>query len=206
MRNINLRKPLSMAVSLAVVMGLLCSITAYAAGTGFTDVDENAYYAGPVEWAVENNIPAGTGDNTFSPDAVCTRAQAVTFLWRAAGCPEVEVGETFDDVVKGSYYEKAVAWAVAEGITKGTGETTFSPDAACTRGQIVTFLYRANKADTLNIRDNPFTDAADGAYYYDAVLWAVERGITNGTSATTFSPDATCTRAQIVTFLYRYMA
>lgn len=169
----------------------------------FVDVTAEDYYYDAVLWATENGITGGVDAIHFNPNGICTRAQAVTFLWRAAGCPEVAVGETFSDVVKGSYYEKAVAWAIAEGITKGTTPTTFSPNATCTRGQIMTFLYRANKMDTLNIKNNSFTDVMDGAYYCDAVLWAVERGITNGTTATTFSPNDGCTRAQIVTFLYR---
>ena len=171
----------------------------------FVDVPADAYYYDAVLWAVKEGITSGVDAVHFDPNGTCTRAQAVTFLWRAAGCPEVEVGDTFTDVVKGSYYEKAVSWALANGITSGTSATTFSPDADCTRAQIVTFLHRANKVDTLNIKNNPFNDVKDGAYYYNAVLWAAENDITSGTSATTFSPDANCTRAQIVTFLYRYM-
>lgn len=203
MRNINLRKPLSMAVSLAVVMGLLCSITAYAAGTGFTDVDENAYYAGPVEWAVENNITAGTGDNTFSPDAVCTRAQAVTFLWRLYGSPDVYAATAFTDVNKTDYYYNAVLWAVVNGITKGTSDTTFSPNDTVNRGQIVTFLYRASVDGYESSQANTFKDVAKGDYFYYPVLWANEVGITTGTDVNTFSPNQGCTRGQMVTFLCR---
>lgn len=179
----------------------------------FVDVPADTYYYDAVLWAVENGITLGTDDIHFSPALTCTRAQVVTFLWRAAGCPEVEIGDTFTDVVKGSYYEKAVVWAVAEGITKGTSETEFSPDATCNRGQIGTFLWRvAGSPAMLNmtaadpaVSNNPFWDVSSMDYFYQAVLWAVDNGITNGTTATTFSPNAECTRAQIVTFLYRNM-
>ena len=171
----------------------------------FVDVKPDAYYYNAVLWAVENGITKGTTTTTFSPDKNCTRGQAVTFLWRAFGCPEVESSATFSDVVKGSYYEKAVAWAVSEGITKGTSKTTFSPDATCTRSQIVTFLFRAEDA-IAGSAVNPFKDVAESTYYYNAVLWAVENGITTGTTTTTFSPDNNCTRGQIVTFLFRDMA
>ena len=172
----------------------------------FTDVPEGSYYEEAVNWAVKNRITSGTTDTTFSPDATCTRAQAVTFLWRAAGCPIPESSEMpFQDVVEGSYYETAVLWAVENGITIGTSDTTFSPDAYCTRAQIVTFLWRAQKSPAAGTL-NPFTDVAADAYYADAVLWAVENGITIGTSATTFSPDADCIRAQIVTFIWRTLA
>ncbi|MBE6992799.1 MAG: S-layer homology domain-containing protein [Ruminococcaceae bacterium] len=169
----------------------------------FVDVPTDAYYYDAVLWAVENEITKGTDAVHFSPDMTCTRAQAVTFLWRAAGSPEPETDVMpFVDVAAGSYYYDAVLWAVENGITKGTSDTTFSPDADCTRAQIVTFLWRAQKSPEV-IGANPFTDVAADAYYVDAVLWAVEEKVTNGTSATTFSPDADCTRAQIVTFLYR---
>ena len=169
----------------------------------FDDVAEDTYYFDAVEWAVENGITTGTSDTTFSPDLTCTRAQAVTFLWRAAGSPEPKSNVMpFEDVAAEAYYYKAVLWAVENGITKGTSATTFSPDADCTRAQIVTFLWRAQKSPAA-VGVNPFTDVAADAYYVDAVLWAVEEKVTNGTSATTFSPDADCTRAQIVTFLYR---
>lgn len=172
----------------------------------FVDVTEGDFFYNAVKWAVENGITSGTDATHFSPNMGTTRAQVVTFLWRAAGSPAVAANGSFSDVVSGSYYEQAVAWAVANGITKGTGETTFSPDAVCTRAQIVTFLYRYNKADTLNIKHNPFTDVTEEDYFYNAVLWAVEREITQGTSATTFSPNEDCTRAQIVTFLYRFIS
>lgn len=168
----------------------------------FTDVADDAYYADAVIWAVGKGITSGTTATTFSPNAACTRAQAVTFLWRAAGSPEPESMSSFADVSADSYYAKAVAWAVEKGITNGTSDTTFSPNATCTRAQIVTFLWRSQKspaADTVN----PFTDVAADAYYANAVLWAAENGITGGTTATTFSPANDCTRAQIVTFLFR---
>ena len=172
----------------------------------FVDVPTDAYYYDAVLWAVENEITKGTDAVHFSPDMTCTRAQAVTFLWRAAGSPEPETDVMpFVDVAAGSYYYDAVLWAVENGITKGTSDTTFSPDADCTRAQIVTFLWRAQKSPAAD-SVNPFTDVAADAYYVDAVLWAVEEKVTKGTSETTFSPDADCTRAQIVNFLYRALA
>lgn len=176
-----------------------------AANTGrFVDVPSDAYYSDAVDWAVEKGISNGTDDTHFSPNAPCTRAQMVTFLWRAAGSPVPGgTASQFTDVVKGSYYEKAVAWAVENGVTKGTSETTFSPDDTVTRGQCVTFLFRA--LDGKAQGDNPFTDVTEGAYYYDAILWAVANGITNGKTPTAFGPGDDCTRAQIVTFLYRAM-
>ncbi|MGM9668559.1 MAG: S-layer homology domain-containing protein, partial [Faecousia sp.] len=175
-------------------------------GISFADVTANDYYYDAVQWAVNNGITNGTSETTFSPDAPCTRAHAVTFLWRAAGSPAPKSSEMpFADVVKGSYYEQAVLWAVENGITNGTSAATFSPDAICTRAQAVTFLWRAQGMPAAGMT-NPFTDVASGEYYYNAVLWAVENGITNGTSATTFSPDADCTRAQNVTFLYRCLS
>ena len=171
----------------------------------FVDVSTSAYYYDAVAWAVENGVTSGTSATTFSPDAACTRAQAVTFLWRAAGSPAPKSSvNPFADVSASAYYYDAVLWAVEQGITAGTSATTFSPDATCTRGQIVTFLYRADGTATTS--NNPFTDVADNAYYAGAVKWAVAEGVTAGTSATTFSPDASCTRAQIVTFLYRAYA
>ena len=150
-------------------------------------------------------MTTGTTASTFSPNATCTRAQAVTFLWRAAGSPAPASGVMpFTDVAEGSYYHDAVLWAVESGITKGTSDTAFSPNATCTRGQIVTFLWRSQKSPASD-SVNPFTDVAADAYYTNAVLWAVEHGITAGTTATTFSPNNDCTRAQIVTFLYRCM-
>ena len=176
----------------------------------FTDVAKGAYYYDAVLWAVGHDpqITNGTSANTFSPDATCTRGQVVTFLWRAAGCPEpTGKSNPFNDVTADAYYYKAVLWAVEKGITKGASATNFSPDDGCTRGQVVTFLHRYENTPATDNTANPFTDVASSAYYYDAVLWAVNHDpqITNGTSAATFSPDATCTRGQIVTFLYRDM-
>ena len=173
----------------------------------FVDVKDSAYYAKAVQWAVENGITSGTSATTFSPDQVCTRAQIVTFLWRAAGSPAPVSGQTpFEDVHADAYYYKAVQWAVENGITSGTSATTFAPDQVCTRAQIATFLWRAQNASKAENEEMVFTDVSVSAYYYNAVLWAVENGITNGTSATTFSPDQACTRAQCVTFLWKAMA
>ena len=174
-------------------------------GTSFTDVPAGAYYEEAVGWAVEKGITKGTSDSTFTPDGVCTRAQAVTFLWRAAGSPAAKAGSLpFADVKAGSYYDDAVRWAVENGVTVGTSATTFSPNATCSRAQIVTFLWRAQKSPAAGSA-NPFDDVAGSAYYADAVQWAVQKNITKGTGATAFSPDANCIRAQIVTFLYRSM-
>ena len=169
----------------------------------FVDVATGSYYEDAVDWAVENGITKGTDDTHFSPDGICTRAQAVTFLWRTAGSPASKTSAMpFTDVPVGSYYYDAVLWAVENGITKGTSETRFSPDDTCTRAQIVAFLWRSEKSPAAGSR-NPFADVKSTAYYADAVLWAVKADITKGTTSTTFSPDADCTRAQIVTFLWR---
>ena len=169
----------------------------------FADVSTDAYYYEAVKWAAKKGITGGTGDGTFNPNGSCTRAHIVTFLWRAAGSPAPKSTVSFADVPAGSYYAKAVAWAVENGITLGTGDGTFSPNATCTRAQSVTFLYRA--LGTAPTTVNGFTDVTADAFYADAVAWAVESGVTNGTSASTFSPNNGCTRAQIVTFLYRTM-
>ena len=169
----------------------------------FVDVATGSYYEDAVDWAVENGITKGTDDTHFSPDGICTRAQAVTFLWRAAGSPKPETrAMPFTDVPVGSYYYDAVLWAVENGITKGTSDTTFSPNMTCSRAQIVAFLWRSEKSPAAGTA-NPFADVKSDAYYADAVLWAVKENITKGTTSTTFSPNAGCTRAQIVTFLYR---
>ena len=168
----------------------------------FTDVPTSAYYYDAVLWAVENGVTEGTSATTFSPDMSCTRAQMVTFLWRAAGSPEpVTTTNPFTDVNSGVYYYDAVLWAVEQGITSGTSATTFAPDATCTRAQTVTFLYRA--AGSPAVSGGSFSDVSADAYYADAVAWAVSESVTVGTSDTTFSPDMNCTRAQIVTFMYR---
>ena len=169
----------------------------------FVDVATGSYYEDAVDWAVENGITKGTDDTHFSPDGICTRAQAVTFLWRTAGSPKPETrAMPFTDVPVGSYYYDAVLWAVGNGITKGTSDTTFSPNMTCTRAQIVAFLWRSEKSPAAGTA-NPFADVKSTAYYADAVLWAVKENITKGTTSTTFSPNADCTRAQIVTFLWR---
>ena len=169
----------------------------------FVDVATGSYYEDAVDWAVKNGITKGTDDTHFSPDGICTRAQAVTFLWRTAGSPKPETRTMpFTDVPVGSYYYDAVLWAVENGITKGTSDTTFSPNMTCSRAQIVTFLWRSEKSPAAGTA-NPFADVKSTAYYADAVLWAVKENITKGTTSTTFSPNADCTRAQIVTFLWR---
>lgn len=170
----------------------------------FHDVSRLDYFYDAVKWAAENGIASGTGRYTFSPNAVCTRAQTVTFLWRAAGSPLPRYRVCpFTDVQPSDYYYNAVLWAVEQGITTGLNATTFGPDVTVTRGQVATFLYRAASAAKPSTF-NPFTDVKTTAYNYDAILWAYDNRITTGTSDTTFSPDAYCTRAQIVTFLYRY--
>ena len=167
----------------------------------FYDVPNGAYFYEAVKWAVKNGITTGVGNDLFAPEQPCTRAQIVTFLWRAAGSPEPKTVSSFTDVSASAYYAKAVAWAVENGITNGMTETTFAPDATCTRGQSVTFLYRALKGTASGSTN--FTDVASDAFYADAISWAVANNVTNGTSNTTFSPNADCTRAEIVTFLYR---
>ena len=169
----------------------------------FVDVATGSYYENAVDWAVGNGITQGTDATHFSPDGICTRAQAVTFLWRAAGSPKPETRTMpFTDVPAGSYYYDAVLWAVENGIAKGTSDTTFSPNMTCTRAQIVAFLWRSEKSPAAGTA-NPFADVKSTAYYADAVLWAVKEDITRGTTSTAFSPNTDCTRAQIVTFLWR---
>lgn len=169
----------------------------------FSDVAGGAYYNEAVRWAVKNGIASGTDAKHFSPDAACTRGQAVTFLWRAAGCPAPTLAENpFADVKPTDYCYDAVLWAVQTGVAKGTSASTFSPDAPCTRGQIVTFLYRAAGSPS-GYANSGYTDVPETSYCAAPVAWAVALRVTSGTSAITFSPDALCTRAQIVTFLYR---
>ena len=168
--------------------------------TTFADVSANAYYAEAVKWAAEKGITGGTGDGNFNPNGSCTRAHIVTFLWRAAGSPEPKSTVSFADVPAGSYYAKAVAWAVENGITLGTTDVTFSPNAACTRAQSMTFLYRASEASASGAP--AFYDVAADAYYAAAVKWATDNGITNGIGNGLFGSNNTCTRAQIVTFLW----
>ncbi len=169
----------------------------------FTDVKSGKFYYDAVQWAVNGKITNGMTATTFAPDATCTRGQIVTFLWRAAGSPKPKTTQNpFADVKKGQFYFDAVLWAVENGITNGTGATTFSPNNPCTRGQVVTFLWRAKGSQKVSAT-NPFADVKAGAFYKDAVQWAVKNQITNGLSATSFGPNAACTRGQIVTFLYR---
>ena len=167
----------------------------------FADVPANSYYADAVLWAAKNGITGGIGNGLFGPNQPCTRAQIVTFLWRAAGSPEPKAMSSFADVSTDAYYAKAVAWAVENGITTGTGDGKFSPDATCTRAQSVTFLFRA--IGKLVDSKAEFSDVLTDSYYANAVAWAVENGVTNGIGDGLFGPDNSCTRAQIVTFLFR---
>ena len=187
-----------------MVLGMLPAATARAAGTGFTDVAAGAYYEKPVQWAVENGITTGATATTFDPMGTCLRSHVVTFLHRAAGSPEPgSAGNPFNDVQSGGFYYKAVLWAVEKGITAGVSPTVFGPNNSCTRAQVVTFLWRSVGSPEPKSANNPFVDVKTGDFYYKAVLWAVERGITTGLDATHFGPGQNCTRAQVVTFLYR---
>lgn len=174
----------------------------------FSDVSAEAYYADAVSWAVANNITAGIGNNLFAPDMACTRAQIVSFLWRAAGAPEPTTSiNPFTDVSENDYYFKAMLWAVENGITVGTSATTFSPEMTCTRAQAVNFIYRYEKSQGGGFSGAwmfrlPFSDVT--AENYEAVAWCYMHKITGGISETAFAPNADCTRGQIVTFLYRY--
>ena len=166
----------------------------------------DAYYYDAVQWATERGITSGKTEDTFAPGAACTRAQIVTFLWRAAGSPAPKSGvNPFADMDPDAYYYNAVLWAVENGITNGAAAYIFAPDRTVTRGQTVTFLWRSAGSSTAG-SGSAFGDVGADDYYNDAVRWAVENGITNGTTGNTFSPASNCTRGQIVTFLYRYMA
>lgn len=178
-----------------------------AAGTtSFLDISTDDYFYDAVLWAVEMGITDGTSETTFSPELGCTRAQMVTFLWRASGMPEATITETpFVDVDEYSYYYEALLWAYEVGVTDGTSETTFSPDEICTRGQMAAFMYRHDDKPAVS-GDHPFEDVAVNDYYHNAVIWAFGEGITDGTSDNTFSPKNVCTRGQMVTFLYRFLA
>lgn len=168
----------------------------------FTDVEEGRYYTEAVAWAYANGIVAGTSATTFAPEKSCTRAEAVTFLWRAAGQPAATItSHSFTDVNENAYYYKALLWGVENGIVYGTSTTTFEPDTVCNRAQIATFLYRASGASGSG--SHSFTDVVAGSYYADAVAWAAANGITAGVTATSFAPGQNCNRAQMVTFLYR---
>ena len=172
--------------------------------SSFKDVAPDAWYYDAVDWAINKKITSGTGKNTFSPEKTCTRAEVMTFLWRANGSPAPNSTScSFTDVEKGAYYYDAMLWAVENNITSGTSDTTFSPDETCTHAEVLTFMHRAAGESAPKSRKNPFTDGADD-WYYSAVLWAMEHNITNGVgNDATFEPNAQCTRAQIVTFLYR---
>lgn len=180
----------------------VCGAKSAEAAPEFDDVKSGAFYFDAVQWAVENGITNGTGKNTFSPNNVCSRYQIVMFLWRAAGQPEAKAAVSFADVKPGDIFYEAVQWAVERGITKGTSSTSFSPFTPCTRGQIVTFLCRSAGSPKVSGACN-FSDIPAGSFCHDAVIWASSEGITNGTSAGRFSPNEGCTRAQVVTFLYR---
>ncbi len=173
----------------------------------FTDVPEGEWYYDPVLWAVEEGITTGATPTTFDPNGKCLRAAVVTFLWRAKGCPEPASTENpFVDVKESDFFYKAVLWAVENGITNGMDATHFGPYLECNRAQVVTFLWRAMEEPAATVTEHPFTDVDEKQFYYEAMLWAVENGITNGLTPTTFGPTATCNRAQVVTFLYRTLA
>lgn len=202
------KRIMSLALMLCIVFTMLpFGAMAEKSSVSFKDVVSGAYYAQPVAWAVENGITNGTSATTFSPNADCTRGQVVTFLWRAEGCPEPESKDNpFVDVKnkgKTEPYYTAILWAFEQGITLGYDETHFKPAASVTRGQFVTFLWRA-AGEPAGSKAAPFKDVSSGAFYAAAVSWAVEEGITNGYTSTSFAPNATCTRAQVVTFLYRW--
>ena len=170
----------------------------------FEDVPVGSFYFDPVQWAVDEEITAGTTPTTFDPNGKCMRAVVVTFLWKAAGSPEPETTENpFTDVKEGSYYYKAVLWAYENKVTSGLTATTFGPTALCNRAQVVTFLYNAMGKPEVKNTEHKFTDVDEGKFYYTPMLWAVENGITAGLTETTFGPNAICNRAQVVTFLYR---
>ena len=171
--------------------------------TGFSDIAKSDYFYDAVKWAVGSKVTSGLTETTFGPQETCTRAQTVTFLWRAAGSPQTNsVDNPFTDVKRSDYYYQAVLWAVANNVTNGVSATSFDPNVTVQRDQVVTFLWRASGKPAAKA-DLAFSDLADGAFYADAVQWAVAHGITTGTSSTTFAPADGCTRAQIVTFLYR---
>ena len=171
----------------------------------FSDVPKGSWYYDSVNWALEEGITTGMSDTTFEPNSICTRAQIITFLWRAAGKPEPMLTvNPFVDVKSSDYFYKAVLWALETDRTTGVTDTTFEPNSVCTRAQIVTFLHRSAGTPDPTTGNNPFVDVPSGEYYHQAVLWAVENGITTGMTATTFEPGTQCTRAQAVTFLHRY--
>ena len=171
--------------------------------SSFSDVPDDAYYAEPVKWAIGKGITSGTSAVTFSPNDGCTRGQTVTFLWRLAGSPDTDGYYRFSDVSLQDYFYRPVLWATDKKITTGTGPNSFSPEMICTRGQIVTFLWRAAGSPRAIAAGDFFSDVCPDDYYYTAVVWATQKGITKGTASTTFAPDEPCSRAQVVTFLYR---
>lgn len=194
------------SLALVIIFTLLPVCASASEGVRFTDVKEGAFYYESVKWAVEQGITSGTTDTTFSPGRTCKRSEAVTFLWRAMGCPEPTVTSCpFTDVTPGKYYYKAALWAYENGIANGTSKTTFGPNEPCTRAQIVTFLFRATGEHRIQ-GECGFTDVSKSSSYWDAVNWASMSAITSGTTKTTFSPRKDCTRGQIVTFLYRTFA
>ena len=197
------RKLISLLIVLCLALSLL-PLSAMAAD--FTDVASGEYYAEAVKWAVEHKpvITKGTSATTFGPNETCTRAQVVTFLWRAMGATKMYITNPFRDVPTTEYFYNSAVWAYDKAITKGTDATHFSPDAPCTRAQVATFLYRTLGQPASGITASPFEDVNDpDAFYYKAVLWAYDKNVTAGTDETHFSPDEPCTRAQIVTFLFR---
>ena len=193
-------------LSLALILCLLLGTTALAAENPFHDVNSSDYFYEPVLWAVENSVTAGVTPTRFAPNAPCTRGQTVAFLWRALGKPTPQKTENpFTDVAASAYYYTPVLWAVEKGVTYGISATQFGPEATVTRSQVVTFLWRAAGSPAAATSTNPFTDVRASEYYYKAVLWAAEKGITAGVTPTSFAPNAPCTRAQIVSFLHRYI-
>ncbi len=199
-----MKRVLAILLTLALCLSLVGSL-AYAGEASFADVEKGDYFYNPVRWAVYNSITTGATVTTFNPDDICTRAQAVTFLYRTVRPTFGSVSNPFTDVAEGKYYYNPVLWAVREGITTGMTPTQFGPNQQCTRAQIVTFLWRTVGKPSPTGTGCPFSDVNADDYFYDAVMWAVEKGITTGTNATSFSPDKFCTRGQIVTFLYRYI-
>ena len=171
----------------------------------FTEVVETAYYYDAVMWILEKGITEGVTETSFDPTANCTRAQMVTFLWRAAGCPEPTGSAAFVDVPANAYYYKAVLWAVEKGITNGMTANSFVPNQVCSRGQMAAFLYRHAGAPKVS-GEHAFVDVSNDNYYDSAVVWLLKEGITNGTTQTTYSPNNNCTRGQMAAFLYRYLA
>ena len=193
------------AAFLAVCLLTLSAVAAQGGKTGFKDVGADAFYYNAVYWAAENGIASGTGADAFGPDLPCTRAQIVTFLWRAAGSPRAGSAASFSDIPGDAYYREAVSWAVKTGVAAGTGGSTFGPDDVCSRAQAVSFLWRAMGSPKADL-SNPFRDVGAEEYYYVSVLWAFENNIAAGTGTSSFSPDRACTRGQIITFLYRCYA